>query len=73
MLYLWSFRQNLNNNIKQIIMKKIFETPARGGQTYESPKLETLDLTIEGVICASGDYEADPADWTPGANNWFVD
>lgn len=35
-------------------MKKIFETPARGGQTYESPKLETLDLTIEGVICASG-------------------
>lgn len=54
-------------------MKKIFETPARGGQTYESPKLETLDLTIEGVICASGDYEADPADWTPGANNWFVD
>lgn len=54
MLYLWDFRQNLNNNIKQIIMKKIFETPARGGQTYESPKLETLDLTIEGVICASG-------------------
>lgn len=54
MLYLWSFRQNLNNNIKQIIMKKIFETPARGGQTYESPKLETLDLSIEGVICASG-------------------
>lgn len=66
MLYLWSFRQNLNNNIKQIIMKKIFETPARGGQTYESPKLETLDLTIEGVICASGEGDIESAsedDW----------
>lgn len=45
-------------------MKKIFETPARGGQTYESPKLETLDLTIEGVICASG---------AMGINDWEDD
>ena len=29
--------------------------------TYETPQLKTLDITSEGVLCASGDFSI--SDW----------
>lgn len=40
-----------------------------GGQTYESPEITVLDLQIEGVICGSGNLDAQ--DWSEGNSNWF--
>jgi hypothetical protein len=37
--------------------------------TYEAPSLKTLDIQSEGVLCMSG--ELDAQDWTTGNNNWF--
>lgn len=39
----------------------------RGGQTYNAPSLEVLDLQVEGILCGSGN----PADWQPGEDGWF--
>ncbi len=41
-------------------MKKCEKIPVGGGrQVYVSPAAETMELSIEGVLCASGDDSAD--------------
>ncbi len=37
--------------------------------SYETPTVTTLEVLSEGVLCASGDFEA--PDWGEGQNNWF--
>ena len=32
------------------------KTICRGGQNYVSPVVEVIDLTVEGVLCASGTF-----------------
>lgn len=32
------------------------KTICRGGQNYVSPVVEVIDLTVEGVLCASGAF-----------------
>lgn len=37
-----------------------------GGQTYQSPSLEVLDVLVEGLLCTSGTGDIDNAteeDW----------
>ena len=36
------------------------KTNTRGGQTYETPSVTTLEVLSEGVLCGSGDFD------TPG-------
>ena len=36
----------------------------RGGQTYETPSVTTLEVLSEGVLCASGNF---------GINDWEND
>lgn len=39
---------------------------SRGGQTYQSPSLEVLDVLVEGLLCTSGTGDIDDAtedDW----------
>ncbi len=45
------------------------KTNTRGGQTYETPSVTTLEVLSEGVLCGSGDF--DPADWNKGQEDWF--
>lgn len=45
------------------------KTLNRGGQTYEAPSVNLLDIQVEGVLCASGDFDA--KDWETGLTNWF--
>lgn len=33
----------------------------RGGQTYETPSVTTLEVLSEGVLCGSGDFSI--KDW----------
>ena len=40
-------------------MKRIELNPAWEGQEYVSPAVETVELTVEGVLCDSGDDSAD--------------
>ncbi len=40
-----------------------------GGQPYETPSLNVLDVQVEGVLCES--LTSDPDDWTPGNDGWF--
>ncbi len=37
---------------------------------YESPTIDVLELTIEGVVCGSGEF--DPNDWNHGQDDWFT-
>ena len=37
--------------------------------SYETPTVTTLEVLSEGVLCASGDFDA--PDWGEGNNNWF--
>lgn len=37
--------------------------------SYETPFVKTLEVQSEGVLCASGDFDA--KDWETGNNNWF--
>ena len=37
--------------------------------SYETPSVNVLDVQAEGVLCASGDFEA--PDWGEGQNGWF--
>ena len=39
------------------------------GATYETPTITTLEVLSEGVLCASGDFEA--PDWGEGQKDWF--
>jgi hypothetical protein len=43
----------------------------RGGQTYETPSVEILDVMSEGVFCISSQDTYSPADWTEGETGWF--
>lgn len=36
----------------------------RGGQTYNAPSVEVLDVQVEGILCESGDVTI--KDWTDG-------
>ena len=36
---------------------------------YEAPSVKTLDIMSEGVLCMSG--ELDAQDWKTGNSNWF--
>ena len=36
---------------------------------YEAPSVKTLDILSEGVLCMSG--ELDAQDWKTGNSNWF--
>lgn len=40
-----------------------------GASAYETPSVTTLEVLSEGVLCASGDFDAQ--DWETGNNNWF--
>lgn len=40
-----------------------------GAHDYETPSVTTLEVLSEGVLCASGDFDAQ--DWETGNNNWF--
>lgn len=51
-------------------MERNFENPARGGQTYVSPDLDVVELSIEGTICQAS-VTPDPSDWGEGAKDWF--
>ena len=42
----------------------------RGGQTYETPSVEILDVMSEGVFCIST-KDMDAADWQRGNYDWF--
>ena len=42
----------------------------RGGQTYETPSVEILDVMSEGVFCIST-QDMDAADWQKGNYEWF--
>ena len=48
---------NKNNSFKQEV------------HSYETPSVNVLNVQAEGVLCASGDFEA--PDWGEGNNNWF--
>lgn len=37
--------------------------------SYVTPSVKTLEVLSEGVLCASGDFDA--KDWETGNNNWF--
>lgn len=37
------------------------KTNTRGGQTYETPTIKTLEVLSEGVLCGSGEFSI--ADW----------
>ena len=37
--------------------------------TYEAPKVQTLDVSSEGVLCMSGNLDAQ--DWNKGNSSWF--
>ena len=39
------------------------------GLSYVAPSVNVLDVQAEGVLCASGDFDA--PDWGEGNNNWF--
>ena len=43
----------------------------RGGQTYETPSVEILDVMSEGVFCISEHDSYSPADWQQGNDYWF--
>ena len=40
------------------------KTLNRGGQTYEAPSVNLLDIQVEGVLCAS-DLDRADADYNP--------
>lgn len=44
---------------------------SRGGQTYNAPSVEVLDLQVEGILCDSVKPSANPDDWTEGNKDWF--
>lgn len=31
---------------------------SRGGQTYQSPSLEVLDVLVEGILCTSDGFDS---------------
>ena len=41
----------------------------RGGQRYEAPAVEVLEIRGEGVLCQSDNFDA--KDWETGNENWF--
>lgn len=43
----------------------------RGGQTYEAPSVEILDVMSEGVFCVSEVNSNSPKDWVEGLDGWF--
>lgn len=57
------------NSIRKIIKTKIVMRMSNfnaGGQTYQSPSLEVLDVLVEGLLCTSGTGDIDNAteeDW----------
>lgn len=50
-------------------MLKVNSNFTRGGQTYQTPSVNVLDVLSEGVLCASLDPEAE--DWGLGNEDWF--
>lgn len=48
------------------------KTLDRGGQHYETPSLEIIELAAEGVLCASGDkmYGSGLDDLTEDTFEW---
>lgn len=50
-------------------MLKVNSNFTRGGQTYQTPSVNVLDVLNEGVLCGSLDPDAE--DWGPGNENWF--
>ena len=50
-------------------MLKVNSNFTRGGQTYQTPSVNVLDVLSEGVLCSSLDPGAE--DWEPGKGNWF--
>lgn len=47
----------------------INSAPARGGQPYESPALEIIDIEIEGTVCVDSlNNVPDPSD----AGEWLM-
>ena len=55
-----AFARQINQITKNntIMTRKTIMT--RGGQTYETPSVTTLEVLSEGVLCGSGDFD------TPG-------
>lgn len=50
-------------------MLKVNSNFTRGGQTYQTPSVNVLDVLNEGVLCASLDPDAE--DWGSGNEDWF--
>lgn len=53
-------RDTINKTITIMMTRSINSAPARGGQPYESPALEIIDIEIEGTVCVNspnGGYE----------------
>lgn len=50
-------------------MLKVNSNFTRGGQTYQTPSVNVLDVLNEGVLCGSLDPDAE--DWGPGNEDWF--
>lgn len=50
-------------------MLKVNSNFTRGGQTYQTPSVNVLDVLSEGVLCSSLDPGAE--DWEPGNEDWF--
>ena len=66
-----TFARQINQITKNntIMTRKTIMT--RGGQTYETPSVEILDVMSEGVFCISSQDTYSPADWTEGETGWF--
>lgn len=50
------------NSIRKIIKTKIIMRMSdfnAGGQTYQSPSLEVLDVLVEGLLCTSSTGDID--------------
>lgn len=65
-----TFARQINQITKNntIMTRKTIMT--RGGQTYETPSVEILDVMSEGVFCIST-QDVDAADWQRGNYDWF--
>lgn len=66
-----TFARQINQITKNntIMTRKTIMT--RGGQTYEAPSVEILDVMSEGVFCVSEVNSNSPKDWVEGLDDWF--